>query len=80
MAAEEKSKLRKDNIGEKNPDPTADLKDEAYKGGRPDDMTGGFIKIQSPGEAFTREVMSSGRMTVSSLPQEKAWDSLLPLG
>lgn len=43
-------------------------------------MAGGFIKIQSPGEAFTREVMSSGRMTVSNLPQEKAWDSFLPQG
>lgn len=80
MAAEKKSKLRKDNIGEKNPDPTADLKDEVYKSGWPDDMAGGFIKIQSPGEAFTREVMSSGRMTVSNLPQEKAWDSFLPQG
>lgn len=38
MAAEKNSKLRKDTIGEKNPDPTADLKDEVYKSGRPDDM------------------------------------------
>lgn len=46
-------------------------------------MPSGFIKIKFPGGAFTGELMWSGRVTLSNLPQDKAfdsWDSLVSQG